>query len=670
MHFYIEHDKLCLELGDGSIIRDISAFVEYAGEHYDTIIKRNGKWKVENRGGASEASDGVFSVRVVSRKDGALISGAFSVKENIGPVVNFCFFKGQFENTFFDKAFINAGTYFNGVKTDDMSSDVSVEALTLNQCKESTDYAVGINGKKCVAAGAVKYCEEFSSVKICANGSVALNVPMFFRAKKVGETIVSEDFAVITAKSVHEALELYSDAVAEHNGGQPKKPVRAYSGWCSWYYYGPGISERIILDNMNELKKRGVDVDIIQIDDGWNISRGDWEANEKFPGGMKKLADEIRKEGYIPGIWISPLTAETESSLFRNNPDMFVKSYGGDEIYGSNTIDFSTEKAQKYLYDLFRKISYEWGYRYIKFDFVIYGISAGRHADIRFNGVKNYRKALEIMRSAVTEDTLLLACTSPLSQAINHVDLIRTSMDIFEQWNSLKKVAKQVLLRGFFNKHVRVDPDCLMLRTAENEDGEAFRLCTRTKEEIRTFVSFIAAAGGNTMLSDKVMLLSEEQTEVFKKVLPLNQIAGRALDLGVRDIPSEISIDGGDISTLMLFNWEDYPQELGADLGTEMHVFDFWESKVLGKRKKLSFLVPPHECKVLHCSDKPVRGCFDRIAPNLAAETGEKMLTLRGLKKGERILLDTRDKVMSVRGGKITDGVLTAENAEVQLYFK
>ena len=670
MRFCIEQDKLCLELGDGSIIRDISAYVEYAGEHYDTIIKRNGKWKVEKRGGSFEASDGVFSVRAVPYENGALIGGSFSVKENIGALVNFCFFKGQFEDTVFDKAFINAGTYFNGVKTDDMSSDVSVEALTLNQCKESTDYAVGINGKKCIAAGGVSYRKEFSSVKICANGSIALNVPMFFQPKEAGETVVSDDFAIITAKSVHEALELYSDAVTKYNGGQPKKPVRAYSGWCSWYYYGPGISEQIILNNMNELKKRGVDIDIIQIDDGWNINRGDWEANEKFPSGMKKLADEIKKEGYIPGIWISPLTAQSDSELFRSNPDIFVKSYDSDEIYGSNTIDFSTEKAQKYLYDLFHKISYNWGYRYIKFDFVIYGISAGRYADSRFNGVKNYRKALEIMRSAVTEDTLLLACTSPLSQSLNHVDMIRTSMDIFEQWNSLKKVAKQVFLRGFFNKHVRIDPDCLMLRTAENEDGEAFRLCTRTKEEIKTFASFIAATGGNTMLSDKVTLLSEEQTEMFKKILPLNQIAGRAFDLGVRDIPSEILVDGGDISTLLLFNWEDYPQKLGADLGKEMHVFDFWESKVLGKRKKLSFLVPPHECKVLHCSDKTVRGCFDRIVPNLIADAGDNMLRICGLKKGERILLDLHGKIESVCGGQITDGVLTAENAEATVYYK
>lgn len=646
MYFYFENDNLCLNLENGRVIKNITASVEYLGCHYDTIIVNNKKWDTSKLGETLIATDGVFTIEVSTGKECPIIKGKFNVDEDIS-IVNFCFFKGQINATF-DKLYSNAGTCFNGVKTNDMSSYVSVEGFVKNQRKESVDYAVAINDDACILAGAITFAKNHSSVEFCQNGGIMLIAPMFYKPVNKGDVILSDDFIVGESNSLNGALSLYGQALYCVSD-KPLALSPAYSGWCSWYYYGSNISEDVIIENMTALKNNGVMVDVIQIDDGWSVSRGEWQANSKFPHGMKWLAERIKKEGYIPGIWVSPLTADENSEFFKNNKDIFVKDRCSDEVYGYRSIDMSTQKAQKYLYDLFYKLSHEWGFRYIKYDFAIYGISSGRHSDSNFNGVKNYEKALEIMRSAVTEDTFLLACTSPISQPINYVNGIRTSMDIFEQWNSLKAVSRQVYLRSFLNDFVRVDPDCVMVRTAQNEDDQAFRLCTRTEKEIETFVSFIASTGGATMFSDKVTLLGEKQIQLYKALLPVNQFTGKLLDIGIRDIPSEVLIDAGFVKTVMLFNWEDYSEVMSVDLDKEYNVFDFWDKKSIGKHKTLSFEVQPHQVKVLQCVEKVDLGFLERIAPNINATTVDGKIVINDLKDGETLLIDGK-KVVSQLG--------------------
>jgi hypothetical protein len=87
------------------------------------------------------------------------------------------------------------------------------------------------------------------------------------------------------------------------------------SGWCSWYFYFYEISEGEIRRNVKWLSDnlREYGLQYIQIDDGWQgVGRGfntnrDWTTiNDRFPGGMKNLAADIKKFGFKPGLWIAP----------------------------------------------------------------------------------------------------------------------------------------------------------------------------------------------------------------------------------------------------------------------------------------------------------------------------------------------------------------------------
>lgn len=617
----------------------ISAFVEYAGNHYDTLKIRSGQWKKTLMSdGSVRMEDGRFSVRLSDRDGKVHMTGAFrSDRAFCG--MRFCFVKGRADRRF-EKVFINGGTPFNSLSVCEMQAPVGVCALLKEERKDSLDFAVGISANGCFFAGAVSYAENFSAVGISESGGLELSVPLYGRPIAEDEEIISDEFVLFEKESLEGALCEFASLVAKNGGGRAFSG-KAVSGWCSWYYYGPDISEEIILENAAELKRRNLPVQIIQIDDGWSGKRGDWEANERFPHGMKYLADKIRELGFLPGIWVAPLTAESDSAFFAGHRDLFVKEYGGDEVFGWNSLDLSRPEAQKFLYDLFHRLSFEWGYRYIKFDFVAFGLSAGRHSDPSFNGLKNYRKALEIMRTAVTEDTFLLACTSPMLAPMGFADGVRISKDIFERWESLREVAAQVLHRLWLGNGIRVDPDCLMLRTAAEEEKDCFRLCTRTEAEIDTFLALVAVSGGTVMLSDKVRLLPDSRLDKFRTLLPVGTRSGVPVDLGKRAIPSIVDCgERAEIRTVVLFNWEDEPRKLQVSLGGKYRIFDFRKRRYCGKSDAIVKTLPPHESAVFHCSSvrEGVVGAYDRMIPEFRILQSETGMTLTELKPGERIL--------------------------------
>ena len=86
------------------------------------------------------------------------------------------------------------------------------------------------------------------------------------------------------------------------------RPLR---GWSSWNCYGMGIDEAGILKQMKALIDTGLadaGYDYVNIDDGWQNGRDEVTGRiqynaEKFPHGMKYIADEAHKLGIKAGIY-------------------------------------------------------------------------------------------------------------------------------------------------------------------------------------------------------------------------------------------------------------------------------------------------------------------------------------------------------------------------------
>lgn len=76
-------------------------------------------------------------------------------------------------------------------------------------------------------------------------------------------------------------------------------------------------------DNVIEMAKQGsrIGIDLVVIDDGWfgnreddTTSLGDWVANpDKFPHGLRHLAQEVNALGCRLGIWFEPEMVSDQS---------------------------------------------------------------------------------------------------------------------------------------------------------------------------------------------------------------------------------------------------------------------------------------------------------------------------------------------------------------------
>lgn len=77
-------------------------------------------------------------------------------------------------------------------------------------------------------------------------------------------------------------------------------------------------------------------IEMLVMDDGWfgdryddNRALGDWHVNEeKLPGGLKRLAEEVNKLGMRFGIWMEPEMVSPDSQLYRAHPDWAIQVPG------------------------------------------------------------------------------------------------------------------------------------------------------------------------------------------------------------------------------------------------------------------------------------------------------------------------------------------------------
>lgn len=125
-------------------------------------------------------------------------------------------------------------------------------------------------------------------------------------------------------------------AYARHLGDRLGRGTRrAGNVWCSWYAYYENITEEQLTKDIDAL--RGLPFDVVQVDDGWETRVGDWEANDKFPSGMRDLAERIRGAGLRPGLWIAPFIVLPDSRTAREHPELLLREEDGRPRWPATT---------------------------------------------------------------------------------------------------------------------------------------------------------------------------------------------------------------------------------------------------------------------------------------------------------------------------------------------
>ncbi len=90
---------------------------------------------------------------------------------------------------------------------------------------------------------------------------------------------------------------------------------------------------RIILSNLKAFADNNIPIEIFQIDDGYQREVGDWlEISDKFPQGMKYIAENIKTHGYKAGLWLAPFVCAKKSNIYKNHYDWIAKDEKGKPI--------------------------------------------------------------------------------------------------------------------------------------------------------------------------------------------------------------------------------------------------------------------------------------------------------------------------------------------------
>ncbi len=438
-----------------------------------------------------------------------------------------------------------------------------------------------------------------------------------------GEEIASDwAYMGLQSETGDEAFETYLDLVARENGARTKREPPL--GWCSWYHYFTRVTDQDLRRNVaaaSQLRNR-LPLKLIQLDDGFEADVGDWtERNDKFPRDMRQVAESIRAQGYTPGLWLAPLIAKPSASIVRRKPGWWLRGrWRGPANAGlvwfrwGRGLDVTESEAVEHAAALIRTAAHEWGFPYLKLDFLYASALDARRADPKVTRAQALRRTLEAMRQAAGEGTFLLGCGCPLGSGIGIFDAMRIGTDVDYRWhptfrpitplirgdptfpsarNSIHATLSRAMLhrRWWWN-----DPDCLLARDTQT------RL---SLDERRSLATAIGLSGGALLVSDDLGALSDESLRLVQAFLPANTRAPRVI--GWNDIahPETVVLKCqgavGEWHVMARFNWSEASLEAELDLQEldlpePVEGVSFWDARpVASLRGKLQLgVIPAH----------------------------------------------------------------------------
>jgi alpha-galactosidase len=538
----------------------------------------------------------------------------------------------------------------DGVHTDPATEEYRLKhlphAIPATPRTLSSEWFTVLAGSRQPAAGSpavllsfVTTADQLSEIRLQLDGDTFARLDAIAYADGVrvepGERLVSEKLLVAFDDNPLALLERYAARLGEtmRARGLRAGTSPAPTGWCTWYYFFGQNTERDVIANVERIRAERLPLDVVIIDDGYQTSDGDWTSvdAEKFPRGMRWLADEIKRAGLTPALWVAPFAANENSQLAREHPEFLLHDEAGAPVcawrhWGERcfSLDLSRTDVQNWLREMFCTLSDDWGYEFFKLDFIYTAAAPGVRSDPRMTRAQALRRGLEIIREVVG-DKILLGCGAPLGTSVGLVDAMRIGPDVDVNWEPLLRgdltapatahALRNTLARTFMHNHLwQNDPDCVLVRPRKGrgvydrrDDESALVL-----NEMRTLVSLIGLSGGAVISSDNLPSLRRGRLKYLKQILPPTGRAARALDLFDHELPQlfalPVQTDWGEWLVVGVVNWDDKTAQteialetLGLDSQREYHVYNYWHRRYVGivcERVRIT-RHQPHETRVL-----------------------------------------------------------------------
>ena len=357
-------------------------------------------------------------------------------------------------------------------------------------------------------------------------------------------------------------------------------------GWSSWNTYRIHISEDLIKKQTDAMVAQGlqeVGYSYINIDDGFFDGR-DGQGNlkihpERFPNGLKVVADYIHSKGFKAGIY-SDAGSNTCGSIWdKDTHGVGVGLYGHE----ARDADFFFNRC---------------GFDFIKIDY------CGAGQQLALDEQTRYTEIVEAIREVCDRDVSINICrwAYPGTWAKSLARSWRISPDISPNWHSVKSIIrKNLYLSAYAGEGHYNDMDMLEIGrglTPEEEETHFGMWCIMASPLlIGCDMTSIPAASLALLKNEELIALNQDKLGLQAYVVQHHR-GGYVL---VKDIEQKRGL----VRAVALYNPTDSVCAFTVpfrtlELGGPVRVRDVVKREYLGNlAEELSFQVPAHGVKIL-----------------------------------------------------------------------
>ncbi len=413
----------------------------------------------------------------------------------------------------------------------------------------------------------------------------------------------------------------------------PYRPVRGETqfktppiGWMTWYAVKFNASEAVVLENARwQAEHLGpYGANCIWVDWEWYHSKLDASVPEhpdintfspdprRYPQGMKYVADEIRKLGLAPAIWIGPTNDPNLNPFLLKHPDCVLTEQPA--WCGRWWLDPShPEVVGTYIPAVFRQLL-GWGYEAFKWDILPMSLWIADQYHARFHNPTltpeaAIRGLVQAARDVIGPARYMMSCSGhvcrDITLAIDLFDGGRIGGDIFKWEEYIKQAVERAFTYLCFNNILfYADLDNVVIREEFN-----------TLAQATSRVSFTALTGTPVTLGDHLPALPPERVELLRRIMPVLDI--HPMDLDEHQPTAAIALVNLVVArpfeqwnVVDVFNTTSEACHAHLDLAADLHLacgrgetylaFDFWEKRFLGTcDQTLDLDLGPHTSTVL-----------------------------------------------------------------------
>ena len=304
------------------------------------------------------------------------------------------------------------------------------------------------------------------------------------------------------------------------------------AGWMTWYAVKFDACEEAVLRNAHfqaeHLKDFGADT--VWVDWEWCHQKYERERFDgvdnfhpdpkKYPNGLGYVADEIKKAGFVPALWMGFTNDACFTEYEKEHPEISLshhETWSGKYYYDISHPGY----LDGYLTKALQQVK-DWGYGAVKYDTLPNCLHAHEnyHRNMQnpdMTTYKAYRGMIQKTREFLGDDIFMLSCSGSYDPVFlwssGFFDSARIGPDLFT-WGKFAETIGRI--RQLYSLHgivVYNDPDNVVLREQYSTYEQAVsRLCV------------VSLLGLPLTFGDDLTKLPAERLDLLKRALPVMQI--------------------------------------------------------------------------------------------------------------------------------------------------